>query len=527
MGGQAPSHGRRLTKRRSNHFRHARDVAFTRFAAEGQRPGSTVSPVLLRCLARQFLPAPDARHIVPRELMAEFASEGGYLAAVMCVVLYQIDQHVHGSPGLSLDPRAVRRERVRKCAGKRGRRGTKCCLRLRPRGGTTVQCVSNAAKAGHSSECATHTLHVSHDCGDGATPARRWCDAPDPLGHNVDQVRADRTRVHERLDQLGWKLQRSPCRHRVIVASRAISTNDERGRLPLDCSTGDRPMGRHMNSNPTPRTTATQAERYERFRALHERAQTFIMPNAWDAVSALVFQRAGFEAIGSSSISIAFSLGRPDGAHAVSREDAIANARLLTQVTGLPVNGDLEDGFGPSVEACTATVRAAIDAGLAGLGIEDTTADPAHPIHEFDHAVERVRHAAREARGRILLTGRTDNFLNGKPDLDDTIRRLVAFAEVGADVLFAPGLPDLDAIRQVVRAVAPKPVNVVAGPSNERVTLSALAECGVKRVSVGGALYRRAMAETAKAATALALGDISEAVTSPLSSSEILSWLPR
>ena len=264
---------------------------------------------------------------------------------------------------------------------------------------------------------------------------------------------------------------------------------------------------------------------YERFRALHERPGAFIMPNAWDGASAVLLKRAGFEALGSSSIAIAFALGRQDGRHAVSREVAVSNAALLGDLTGLPVNGDLEDGFGPDPEDCALTVRAAIEAGLAGLGIEDTTADPDHPIHSFDAAVARVKAAAQAANGRILLTGRTDNFINGRPDLEDTIRRLVAFAEAGADVLFAPGLPDLEAIRKVVRAVAPKPVNVVVGPASGLVSLATLSEAGVRRVSLGGSLYRRAMAGLVESATALARGDIAAAVKG-VPSTEIARLLP-
>ena len=250
---------------------------------------------------------------------------------------------------------------------------------------------------------------------------------------------------------------------------------------------------------------------YEIFRALHERASAFILPNAWDGGSAALLRRAGFEALGSTSLGLAFSLGRQDGCHAVSREEAIAHAALLARVSGLPVNGDLEDGFGPAPEDCALTVRASIAAGLAGLGIEDTTADPQRPIHDFDAAVERVRAAAREARGRIVLTGRTDNYLHGRTDLDDTIRRLAAFAEAGADVLYAPFLPDMDSIVAVVRAVAPKPVNVLIGPEDGDVTLAQLSAAGVKRVSIGGALYLRAMTALAQTAEALSRGELAAA----------------
>lgn len=247
----------------------------------------------------------------------------------------------------------------------------------------------------------------------------------------------------------------------------------------------------------------------ERFRALHE-SGCFAMPNAWDGASAALLAREGFAALASSSAAIAWAMGVRDGAAKVSREAAIANAALLARVSGLPVNGDLEDGFGPAPEDCAATVEAAVAAGLAGLGIEDTTADPANPIHPFDAAVARIRAAAHAARGRIVLTGRTDNFLHGRPDLDDTIRRLVAFAEEGADVLYAPGLPDMEAVRAVVRAVAPKPVNVLIGPRAGVVPLSELAAAGVRRVSLGGALYRRAMGAVAAYARALRdAGDLS------------------
>ncbi|MDH7796229.1 MULTISPECIES: isocitrate lyase/phosphoenolpyruvate mutase family protein [unclassified Beijerinckia] len=268
----------------------------------------------------------------------------------------------------------------------------------------------------------------------------------------------------------------------------------------------------------------SQPQAYEHFLALH--ARTFIMPNAWDGASAVLLKRAGFEALGSTSLAIAFALGRLDGFHAISRDIAMENASMLARLTGLPINGDLEDGFGPSPEDCALTVRAAIAGGLAGLGIEDTTADPQHPIHDFDAAVARIKGAVQAARGRIVLTARTDNFLQGRPDLDDTIRRLVAFAELGADVLYAPGLPDLDAIKKVVRAVAPKPVNVVVGPRSGPVPLKVLEEAGVKRVSLGGALYRRVMADLVQAAEALKNGDIASAAKG-IAHSEIIALLPK
>lgn len=268
----------------------------------------------------------------------------------------------------------------------------------------------------------------------------------------------------------------------------------------------------------------TQAEAYARFRALHERPGLFAMPNAWDGASAALLAQAGFEALGSSSIAIAFALGLTDGTASVSRAVAVDNAALLGRVSGLPVNGDLEDGFGPTPDDCVATVEAAIAAGLAGLGIEDTTANPEAPIHDFDAAVARIAAAARVAKGRILLTARTDNYLiHGHADVDESIRRLTAFAEVGADVLFSPGLADMDAIRAVVCAVSPKPVNVVMGPS-PLVTLAELEAAGVKRVSTGGALYRRAMDGLVIAAQALKRGDV-PAMAPQLTSGDIARLL--
>jgi 2-methylisocitrate lyase-like PEP mutase family enzyme len=206
-----------------------------------------------------------------------------------------------------------------------------------------------------------------------------------------------------------------------------------------------------------------QPEMYERFLALHQRAGGFIMPNPWDAVGALLLKEAGFEALGTSSAALASAMGRLDGQHAVSRDEHLANARLIGGLTGLPVNGDFEDGYGKTPGDVAVTVRAAIDAGLAGIGIEDTTGDPANPIRAFDDAVERVRQAAKVARGKIVLTGRCDNFIQGRTDLADTIKRLVAFAEVGADVLYAPFPADMNAVRDIVAAVSPKPVNLLIG----------------------------------------------------------------
>ena len=255
----------------------------------------------------------------------------------------------------------------------------------------------------------------------------------------------------------------------------------------------------------------TQPELYERFLALHQREGGFIVPNPWDGTSALLLKAAGFEALGTSSAAIASAMGRLDGRHSVSREEHIANAQLIGRLTDLPVNGDFEDGYGATPRDVATTVEAAIAAGLAGIGIEDTSGDPSDPIRKFDDAVERLRHAAKVAKGRIVLTGRTDNFLQGRPDLDDTIKRLVAFAEVGADVLYAPYPSDMDAVRAIVQAVAPKPVNLVVGTMSGTLPWSELQKAGVKRVSMGAALYTRVMGDLQKAAQQLLKGDLASA----------------
>jgi len=255
----------------------------------------------------------------------------------------------------------------------------------------------------------------------------------------------------------------------------------------------------------------SQPELFERFRALHEQPGGFLMPNAWDGTSALLLKEAGFQALGTSSAAIASALGRLDGRHAVSREEHIANAQLLGRLTDLPINGDFEDGYGANPSDVAATVEAAIAAGLAGIGIEDTSADPANPIRKFDDAVERVRQAAKVAKGRIVLTGRTDNFLQGRPDLEDTIKRLVAFADVGADVLYAPYPTDMNAVKAIVKAVAPKPVNLVVGTMAGAVPWAELQAAGVKRVSMGVALYTRVMGDLRTAAQQLLKGDLASA----------------
>ncbi|WP_433506747.1 isocitrate lyase/PEP mutase family protein [Pseudonocardia halophobica] len=255
------------------------------------------------------------------------------------------------------------------------------------------------------------------------------------------------------------------------------------------------------------------SEPYERFMALHTRDGGFVMPNAWDGLSALMLADAGFEAIATSSAAFAATLGRSDGRHQVTRGEHLEHARLLGQLTGLPVNGDFEDGYGDTMEDVAATVEAAVASGLAGIGIEDTSGNPHQPIRDFDDAVNRMRSAVDAGKGRIVITGRTDNFIQGRPDLDDTIQRLTAFAEVGADVLYAPYPPDLDALVAIVTAVAPTPVNVLISPADKILTVAELQKAGVKRISLGPALYTHAMAALERATRALVAGDLTAATT--------------
>jgi 2-methylisocitrate lyase-like PEP mutase family enzyme len=209
----------------------------------------------------------------------------------------------------------------------------------------------------------------------------------------------------------------------------------------------------------------------------------------------------GFEALATTSAGFAFSVGRRDSAGGLSRDDILENAREIVDATDLPVSADLEDGFGVSPEACAETIGFASEMGLVGGSIEDATGNPDKPIFEFEHAVERVVAASEMSQSLpFLLTARAENFLYDHHDLDDTIRRLQAFAAAGADVLYAPGLPTLDAIHTVCTSVE-KPVNVVMGLGGPRFSVDQLQQVGVKRISVGGAFARAALGEFMRAAT--------------------------
>jgi 2-methylisocitrate lyase-like PEP mutase family enzyme len=239
----------------------------------------------------------------------------------------------------------------------------------------------------------------------------------------------------------------------------------------------------------------TQASRAERLRMLHARPGLFVIPNPWDAGSARILATLGFEALATTSAGFAFSVGKPDAEGALSRPDTLANARTIVDATSLPVSADLENGFGDDPETCAETIRLAAETGLVGGSIEDATGRAADPIYPFELSVERVAAAVQATRALpfpFVLTARAENLINGRPDLNDTIRRLEAFAGAGADVLYAPGLSSRDDIAAVVKAVAPKPVNVVMGLSGPRFSLDELASLGVKRVSLGSSLARAA-----------------------------------
>jgi 2-methylisocitrate lyase-like PEP mutase family enzyme len=249
----------------------------------------------------------------------------------------------------------------------------------------------------------------------------------------------------------------------------------------------------------------TQAERARAFRTLHERPGIFVMPNPWDAGTAKLFASLGFEALATTSFGLANALGRVDGTLAVSCEELIANCREIAQAIDLPVNADLENGYADEPRKAAEIIRMAAEAGVVGGSIEDATGRDDKPIYDFNLAVERVAAAAEIAHSLpfpFTFTARAENFLHGRRDLDDTVRRLQAFAKAGADVLYAPGLRDLATIRQVVAAVT-KPLNVVMSAADPDLTTQQLAEAGVKRISVGGTLSRLAYAAVRDAALAM------------------------
>jgi 2-methylisocitrate lyase-like PEP mutase family enzyme len=240
----------------------------------------------------------------------------------------------------------------------------------------------------------------------------------------------------------------------------------------------------------------TQSEKAVVFKALHERKKPFVIGNPWDAGSARILTSLKYEALSTTSAGLAFSLGRKDGTAAVSREEALANAKSIVEATDLPVAADLENGYGDAPEDAAETIRLAAVVGLVGGSIEDATGDGTNPIYEFDHAVERIAAAAEAAKALpfpFMLVARAENYLHGRPDLGDTIRRLQAFEKAGAAVLYAPGLTQPENIRTVCASVT-RPVNVLMGLKGvPRLTVAELGALGVRRISIGSGFSRAAL----------------------------------
>ena len=243
-----------------------------------------------------------------------------------------------------------------------------------------------------------------------------------------------------------------------------------------------------------------QQRKFEQFKELHQRSSTFVIPNPWDAGSTRLLTSLGFEALATTSAGYAFSKGRRDSLTGLSREEILKNAAEIVAATHLPVSADLGNGFGAAADSCAQTIQLASAAGLVGGSIEDASGDPDAPIFELAKAVERVQAAAEAARDLpFLLPARAENYLYGRESLDNTIKRLQAFSEAGADVLYAPGLPNIEAIRAVCQALD-KPVNVVMGLKGPTYSLSELQEAGVRRISVGGSMARAALGGLMRAA---------------------------
>jgi 2-methylisocitrate lyase-like PEP mutase family enzyme len=245
------------------------------------------------------------------------------------------------------------------------------------------------------------------------------------------------------------------------------------------------------------------ANKRQSFRRLHG-AGCFVLPNPWDVGTARYLQHLGFKALATTSAGFAFSRGRPD--NAVPRDMMLAHIREIVEATDLPVNADFEGGYAHAPEGVAESVRLCVETGVAGLSIEDSTGDAAKPLYDLDDAVARIRAARRaidQAGGDVMLVGRAEGFIVGRPDLDDAIRRLRAYSAAGADCLYAPGIRTREQISAVVEAAAPKPVNLLVGFASE-LTVDDIAALGVRRVSVGGALARSAWGGFMRAAKTIA-----------------------
>lgn len=246
-----------------------------------------------------------------------------------------------------------------------------------------------------------------------------------------------------------------------------------------------------------------QLLRAQTFKALHERDHAFVIPNPWDAGSAKLLASMGFEALATTSAGLAFTLGRADAEGTLSLDESLDNISAIVSASGLPVAADLENCFADSPEDCAVTLLKAANTGIVGGSIEDATGKTDQPIYDFELSVARVKAAALAVRSLpfpFMLTARAENLLNDRMDFADTLNRLVAYADAGADVLYAPGLRTRQEVIAVVRAVAPKPVNVLMGLGGVALTVAELSDCGVKRISVGSSMARAAFGGLYRAA---------------------------
>jgi 2-methylisocitrate lyase-like PEP mutase family enzyme len=269
----------------------------------------------------------------------------------------------------------------------------------------------------------------------------------------------------------------------------------------------------------------TPAEKVQLFRDLHYRDSAFVIPNPWDIGSARLLASTGFEALATTSVGYANSIGRQD--HGVTRDEMIAHAATLAAATELPVSADLENGFGDDPGTVAETIRMAAAAGLAGCSIEDRTNRDDDPIYSFEHSVDRIRAAAEQVRNLpfpFMLTARSENYLHGRKDLADTINRLQAFQEAGADVLYAPGITDVKEVATLISSVD-RPVNVLAGMQGTHFDVNELSRIGAKRISVGGALTRVAFAALLGAAREMKEHGTFSFVNGPITSREIAALI--
>jgi len=269
----------------------------------------------------------------------------------------------------------------------------------------------------------------------------------------------------------------------------------------------------------------TQVEKGRLFRDLHYRDSAFVIPNPWDIGSARILASTGFEALATTSVGYANSIGRQD--HGVTRNEMIAHAATLAAATELPVSADLENGFGDDPETVAETIRMAAGAGLAGCSIEDSSNRDDDPIYSFEHSVDRIRAAVEQVRNLpfpFMLTARSENYLHGRKDLADTVKRLQAFQEAGADVLYAPGITDMKEIATLIGAVD-RPVNVLAGMQGVHFNVDELSRIGAKRISVGGALTRIAFAAVIRAAREMKEHGTFTFVDEPITSREIAALI--